>query len=156
MTRVLQEIFLFLKVKLSKGNVALEAAVETMLVKSSMHSFFSNCEVCFIKKQIYTSNGLHACKAFISSDFYKTKEPRVCACQGYRYKKEPASLAHEPFLSQKARKNAEICFYGKLAIDVFTCDKFLLPNVKIRLRLVRSRPNFYFITNQFHSPLSFH
>ena len=70
--------------------------------------------------------------------FIRQKEPRVCACQGYRYEKEPASFADEPFLSRKARNNAEICFYGKLAIDVFTCEKFLLPNVKIRLRLVRS------------------
>ena len=146
----LQETFLFLKVKLSKGNVALEAADDAMFVNNTMHSLFSNCEVYFNNEQVYTSNGLYAHKAFISNEFSNTKGTKssICACQGYMYEKEPASFGDEPFLSRKAKKNEEICFYGKLAIDVFTCDKFLLPNVKIRLRLVRSRPNFYIITNQ--------
>ena len=145
----LQETFLFLKVKL-KGNVALEAADDAMFVNNTMHSLFSNCEVYFNNEQVYTSNGLYAHKAFISNEFFNTKGTKssICACQGYRYEKVPASFGDEPFLSRKAKKNAEICFYGKLAIDVFTCDKFLLPNVKIRLRLVRSRPNFNIITNQ--------
>ena len=36
----LQETFLFLKVKLSKGNVALEAADDAMFVNNIMHFFF--------------------------------------------------------------------------------------------------------------------
>ena len=43
----LQETFLFLKVKLSKGNVALEAADNAMFVNNTMHSLFSNCGVFF-------------------------------------------------------------------------------------------------------------
>ena len=155
----LQETFLFLKVKLSKGNVALEAADDAMLVSNTMHSLFSNCEVYFNNEQVFTSNGLYAHKAFIYNDFSYTKltKSSICTSQGYRYVKEPASFGNEPFLSRKARKNDEVCFHGKLAIDVFTCDKFLLPTVKFRLRVVRSRPSFYIITNQnkiFPVPLS--
>ena len=72
----------------------------------------------------------------------------ICPYQGYTYEKESASFGDEHFLSRKAKKIEEICLYEKLAIDVFTCDNFLLPNVKIRLRLVRSRSNMYIITNQ--------
>ena len=40
-------------------------------------------------------------------------------------------------------------FYGKLAIDLLTCDKLLLPNTKVRL-LIRARPNFYMISDNPH------
>ena len=78
--------------------------------------------------------------------FRTRKEPRVLFAHvkviGTR---KTASFRDEPFLSRKVKKNEDICFYGKLAIDIFTCDKLLLPSVKIRLRFVRSRPNFYII-----------
>ena len=148
MMRDLQETSAILKVEISKGNVALEAADDAMFVNITNHSLLSNCEVYFINEQVDTSNGLYAHKAFISNELSNTEgtENSICACQGYRYEKEPASFGDEPSFSRKT-KTEEICFYGKLTIDVSTCDKFLLPNVKIWLRLVRSRPNFY-ITNQ--------
>ena len=54
----LQETFLFLQVKLSKGNVSLKAADDAMFVNNAMHSLFSNCEVYFNNGHVYTSNGL--------------------------------------------------------------------------------------------------
>ena len=33
--------------------------------------------------------------------------------------------------------------YGKLGIDFFSTSELLYPNMKIRLRLIRTRPNFY-------------
>ena len=128
----LQETFLFLKVKLSKANVPWEPADDAMFFNITTHSVFSNCEVYLNNEQVCTSNGLYAHKAFISNDFSNTKGAKssICACQGYSYEKEPASFADELFLSRKANKNEQICFYGKLAIDVFTCDKFLLPTSK--------------------------
>ena len=121
-----------------------------MFVNDTMHSLFSNCEVYFNNEQVYTSNGLYAHKAFISNEFSNSKGTKsfICACQGYRHAKEPVSLRDEPLLSGKTKKNEELCFYGKLAIDVLTCDNFPFPNVKIRLRLLPSRPNYYIIANQ--------
>ena len=83
----LQETFLFLKVKLSEGNVTLETADDAMFVNITMHFLFSNCKVFFINEQVYTSNGLYAHKAFISNEFSHKKGTKssVCACQGYRY-----------------------------------------------------------------------
>ena len=146
----LQESFLSLEVKLSKGNVVLEAADGAMFVNNTMHSLFSICEVYFNNEQLFSSNGFYAHKAFISKKFSNTEgtESYTWACQDYRYEKETASFGDEPFRSRKAKMNEEFFFYGMLGIDVFTYDKFLLPDVKIRLRLVRSRPNFYSITNQ--------
>ena len=37
--------------------------------------------------------------------------------------------------------------YGKLGIDFFSTSELLYPNMKIRLRLIRARPNFYISDN---------
>ena len=37
--------------------------------------------------------------------------------------------------------------YGKLGIDFFSTSELLYPSMKIRLRLVRARPNFYMISD---------
>ena len=45
-------------------------------------------------------------------------------------------------------ENVGTPFYEKLAVDLFTCDEFLLHNVISRLPLLRSRLNLYLITYQ--------
>ena len=37
--------------------------------------------------------------------------------------------------------------YGRLGIDFFSTSELLCPNMKIRLRLIRARPNFYMISD---------
>ena len=49
-------------------------------------------------------------------------------------------------------KNGTI-YYGKLAIELFQFEKLLLPNTKIRLKLIRARANFYMITYNPHVSL---
>ena len=36
--------------------------------------------------------------------------------------------------------------YGKLGIDFFTTSELLYPNMKVRIRIIRARPNFYMIS----------
>ena len=37
--------------------------------------------------------------------------------------------------------------YGKLGVDFFSTSELLYPNMKIRQRLIRVRPNFYMISD---------
>ena len=37
--------------------------------------------------------------------------------------------------------------YGTLVVDLFSTSEMLYPNMKIRLRLIRARPNFYEISD---------
>ena len=37
--------------------------------------------------------------------------------------------------------------YGKLEINFFSTSELLYPNMRIRLRLIRARPNFYMISD---------
>ena len=37
--------------------------------------------------------------------------------------------------------------YGRLAIDLFACEKLLLRKTKTRIKLIRSRTNFYMLSD---------
>ena len=37
--------------------------------------------------------------------------------------------------------------YGKLGVDFFSTSELLYPNMKVRLRLIGARPNFYMISD---------
>ena len=41
----------------------------------------------------------------------------------------------------------DFMLYGKLGVDFFSTSELLNPNMKIRLRLIRARPNFYMISD---------
>ena len=111
----------------------------------------TQCTLFFFHiEQVCTSNGLYARKVPISNEVSSTEGTKnsICACQCYRYEKQPASFEDELSLSRKAKMNEEFSFYGKLAVVDFTCDKFKRSKVQVRLRLVRLRPKFYVITKQ--------
>ena len=36
-------------------------------------------------------------------------------------------------------------FFGRLAIDLFTCEKLLLPKTQVRTKHIRARLNFYML-----------
>ena len=44
-------------------------------------------------------------------------------------------------------KHDGFMLYGKLGVDFFSTSELLYPNIKIRLRLIRARPNFYMISD---------
>ena len=54
-----------------------------------------------------------------------------------------------PFTDRANSLGTVITFslYGRLAIDLFTCEKLLLPNTKVRIKLIRARPNFYMLSD---------
>ena len=45
--------------------------------------------------------------------------------------------------------------YGKLGVDFFSTSELLYPNMKIRIRLIRARPNFYMISDNPNVSLGF-
>ena len=54
----------------------------------------------------------------------------------------------EPFFTRKMLSRRDgFMLYGKLGVDVFSTSEMLYPFMKIRLRLIRARPNFYMISD---------
>ena len=116
-----------------------------------MHSIFSNVN----NQQIYNSNGLYAHKSYISNNFKGaiTEYKGVVQCEGYDFEQDPEDIVNpltDPFFTRRLKLLSRpdgFMLYGKLGIDFFSTSELLYPNMKIKLRLIRARPNFYMISD---------
>ena len=119
-------------------------------VNNILHSIFSNEELYNNNHQIYHSNGLYAHKSHISNNFKSTLSDYkgVLHCEGYDYEEDPENLVEGPFFTRRMklfRRTDGFMLYGKLGIDFLTSSELLYLNMKVRIRLIRARPNFYMI-----------
>ena len=72
----------------------------------------------------------------------------VLHCEGYDYEKDPENLLEGPFFTRRMKLYKRLdgfMLYGKLGIEFPTTSELLYPNMKVRIRLNRARPNFYMI-----------
>ena len=69
--------------------------------------------------------------------------------------KDPSGYEKGPCIDREEELllNYGVTLYCKLAIDLFQYEKLLLPNTKIRLKLIRARPKFYMISYKPHVSL---
>ena len=125
-------------------------------VNNILHSIFSNVEVCINNQQIYNSNGVYAHKSYISNNFKGAilEYKGVLHCEGYDYEEFPDEIMEaplsEPFFTRKRKMLSRpdgFMLYGKLGVDFFSTSEFLYPNMKIRLRRIRAKPNCYMISD---------
>ena len=124
-------------------------------VNNILHSIFSNVELYINNQQIYISNGLYAHKSDISINFKAaiSENKGVLHCEGYDYEQDPENISKplpDPFFTRRKKllsRTDGFMLYGKLGIDFFSTSELLYPNTKLRLRLIRARPNFYMIKN---------
>ena len=105
-------------------------------------------------QQIYNSIGLYAHKPYISNDFEAaiSEYKGVLHCEGYDYEQDPEDISNplpDPFFTRRMKllcRPDGFMLYGKLGIEFFSTSALLYPNMKIRLRLIGARPNFYMIS----------
>ena len=111
-------------------------------------------EVYINNQQIYKSNGLYAhksCNSSISNNFKEaiTAYKGVLHCEGYDYEQDTEDISNpllDSFFTRRMKllsRPDSFMLYGKLGIDIFSTSELLYPNMKIRLRLIRARPNFH-------------
>ena len=107
-------------------------------------------------QQIYNSNGLYAHKSYISNNFKGaiSEYKGVLHCEVYDYEEFPDEILEaplsEPFFTRRMKMLSRpdgFMLYGNLGVDFFSTSELLYPNLKIRLRLIRARPNFYMISD---------
>ena len=132
-----------------------EEVARVTYVNSIMHSIFPNVEVYINNQQIYNSNGLYVHKSYISNNCKAaiSEYKGVLHCEGYDYEQDPEDINNplpDPFFTRRMillSRPDGFMLYGKLEIDFFSTSELLYPNMKIGLRLIRARPNFYMISD---------
>ena len=132
-----------------------EEAARVTYVNNILHSIFSNVEVYVNNQEIYNSNGLYAHKSYISNNSKATisEYKGVLHCEGFDYEQDPEDISNplpDPFFTRRMKLLSRpdgFQLYGKLGIDFFSTSELLFPNMKIRLRLIRARLNFYMISD---------
>ena len=158
----LQKIFLEIKCKIvqaSEADLKYDAGAAADVTKTDapyfcnnvLHSLFSDCTVSANGLKISNANGNYAHKSFIETEFSHNKDAKATwlACQGYSYEDNPGAIATAEVNRRKAlvRQSAECTFYGKVAVDFFTCDRHLLSGVTLRISFRRSIDDFLIISD---------
>ena len=99
---------------------------------------------------------MYAPKSYISNNFKGaiSENKGVLHCEGYDYEEFPDEIMEaplsEPFFTRRMKLLSRLdgfMLYGKLGVDFFSTSELLYPNMKVRLRLMRARPNFYMISD---------
>ena len=74
-------------------------------------------------------------------------------CEGYEYEQDPEDISNpipDPFFTRRMKLLSRpdgFMLYGKLGFDFLSTSELLYPNMKIRLRLIRTRAKFYMISD---------
>ena len=125
-------------------------------VNNILHSIFSNVEGYINNQQTYNSNGLYAHKSYISNKFKGAifEHKGLLHCEGYDYEELPDEIMEaplsDPFFTRRVKmlsRSDGFMVYGKFGVNFFSTSELLYPNMKIRLRVIRARPNFYMISD---------
>ena len=132
-----------------------EEEVARVTYVNIMLSIFSSVEVYISNQQIYNSNGFYAHKSYISNNFKAaiSEYKGVLHFEGYDYEQDAEDISNplpDPFFTKRMKLLSRpdgFMLYGKLGIDFSSTSELLYPNKKIRLRLIRARPNFYMISD---------
>ena len=69
----------------------------------------------------------------------------ILDCHGYSFEEYTEAFNLYPFTDRAIFLGSGIIFsvYGRLAIELLTCEKLLLPKTKFRIKISRARPNLY-------------
>lgn len=115
-------------------------------VNNILHSLFSECDIFANGIKVSSANGLYAHKSFIETEmsFGKEAKDTWLKCQGYSYESDPSDRTIQTVVDRRdlTARSATVKLIGRLSVDFFSCDKLLLPNVSLRIKLVRSHGDF--------------
>ena len=122
-----------------------------IFANNSLHSLFSQCEIYLNGVLVSDSNNSYHHRSFIETELTTTIESKNTwtQCQGYQYNENPADEKSSYYVDQfknTIEADYRLNFYGSLYVDFFTCEKLLLPEVSMRIKLYRSSNEFALIS----------
>jgi hypothetical protein len=133
---------------LNDGKVLTTTAVDNVSTSNLfLHSLFENLEIYFQGKLVSSKNHYHYCSYLLSHLSY-SKDYKTDLLQSALYHEDnnaavtansnPGYVARQHFI--RPGGNTELC--GILFDDLHLQDRWILPNIDIRIRLKRSPPAF--------------
>ena len=144
----LQSTQIFFRGRGVKGDRAsLYNTEETLLVNNALHSLFCNCEVYLKNEKVHSANSPSTHQFLSLQSFHGQKERN----KGYLNAKDINMRLSQMILQYEDLqilflKNIKMnLLFTVLAIGLFACETFLLPNVNLRVKLIRSSLAFYII-----------
>ena len=158
----LQKFFLEIKCKIvqaSEADLIFDAGAAEDATKTDvpyfcnnvLHSLFSDCTVSANGLKISNANGNYNHKSFIETEFSHNKDAKatLLACKGYSYEDNLGAITTAEVNRRKAlvRQSAECTFYGKVAVDSFSCDRHLLSGFTLRISFRRSKDDLVIVSD---------
>ena len=115
-----------------------------LLANNTLHSLFSDCDVSINGEHISSSNGLYAHKSYITTEWSHTMgcKETLLECQGYKPKGDLTDAKN--VLKGKPDLSKPIHLIGKIAAELFSSDKLLIPKLVMRIKLLKNSNNFIF------------
>ena len=119
-----------------------------IFVNNTLHSLFSDCSVSANGIKTSSSNGNYAQKAFIETAFSHDREAKNTwlKCQGHSYEKSPNTFTDVVFTERQneTKRSARVKFIGKVAADIFSCEKHLISGVTLHASFFQKSSRFLF------------
>lgn len=123
------------------------------LVNNAMHSVFSDVQVYLNGKKVDGGDGYYGYRSMISTVFRFSTEvqKKQLFAQGFERDECRAmeAVTNSGFVTRKAwtAGGASRRFFGKLNCSLFNQERYLIPNVKLQVRLDRAKDAFALFTN---------
>ena len=136
-----------------KDRVKASDASKVIFANNALHSLFSQVEVYANGILISDSNNSYHHRAFLETELTTNSDSKEtwAACQGYSYDSDPSSDANQSeWLQNRLKATLEsdytLNLYGSLYVDFFSCEKLMVPEVDIRVKLYRASNEFSLIS----------
>ena len=114
--------------------------VDVVFSNNTLHTLFSHAELYLNEKLISHSNNCYLHSAFVETELSTDTESKDswAECQGYHYLAKSSGKDQQfnklaASFAEKKECKVQLC--GALHLDFLDCEKFLLPNVTLHVRL---------------------
>ena len=119
---------------------------DAVFSNNTLHTLFSHAELYLNGKLISHSNNCYLHSAFVETELTTDTDSKAswAKCQGYNYlakSSEKDQMFNKLAADFAQLKESKMQLCGALHIDFLDCEKLLLPNVTLHIRLYRSPNN---------------
>ena len=122
-----------------------------VFTNNTLHSLFSQIEIYLNGILVADSNNTYHHRAFLETELTTNSDSKDSwtICQGYEFDSAIADGDKGRWFTDRLKKtlnkNYTTDLYGALYVDFFTCEKLLIPEVELRIKLYRASNEFSLI-----------